>query len=187
MRYRLHGTLSPFFGHQYILVAVDYVSKWVEAISCRSNDHKVVIGFLKSNVVSRFGFPFLPNSMKRLLLLRFSSSYNAWFVIGFGFKCLYGSTVVLQLCFESIAIDHELDKAIMHWYLIHALNGVNDWELVSWFWRQNLREKKFLYLHTVSSKEIVVKWNMCSLSISETEICIYGSITRRLPKTPRLK
>ncbi|KAH9793571.1 hypothetical protein KPL71_004566 [Citrus sinensis] len=54
------GFMGPFpssFGHQYILVAVDYVSKWVEAIPCRTNDHKVVIGFLKSNIVSRFGFP----------------------------------------------------------------------------------------------------------------------------------
>ncbi|KAH9670818.1 hypothetical protein KPL70_017120 [Citrus sinensis] len=51
------GPFPPSFGHQYILVAVDYVSKWVEAISCRTNDHKVVIGFLKSNIVSRFGFP----------------------------------------------------------------------------------------------------------------------------------
>ncbi|KAH9667290.1 hypothetical protein KPL70_020978 [Citrus sinensis] len=52
--------MGPFplsFGHQYILVAIDYVSKWVEAIPCRTNDHKVVIAFLKSNIVSRFGFP----------------------------------------------------------------------------------------------------------------------------------
>ncbi|KAH9681943.1 hypothetical protein KPL71_027149 [Citrus sinensis] len=52
--------MGPFplsFGHQYILVAVDYVSKWVEEIPCRTNDHKVVIAFLKSNIVSRFGFP----------------------------------------------------------------------------------------------------------------------------------
>ncbi|RVW80042.1 hypothetical protein CK203_055811 [Vitis vinifera] len=36
--------MGPFpmsFGHSYILVGVDYVSKWVEAIPCRSNDHKV--------------------------------------------------------------------------------------------------------------------------------------------------
>ncbi|KAH9793150.1 hypothetical protein KPL71_004433 [Citrus sinensis] len=51
------GPFPSSFGHQYILVAVDYVSKWVEAIPCRTNDHKVVIGFLKSNIVSRFGFP----------------------------------------------------------------------------------------------------------------------------------
>ncbi|KAK9175230.1 hypothetical protein WN944_027236 [Citrus x changshan-huyou] len=51
------GLFPPSFGHQYILVAVDYVSKWVEVIPCRTNDHKVVIEFLKSNIVSRFGFP----------------------------------------------------------------------------------------------------------------------------------
>ncbi|KAK9222119.1 hypothetical protein WN944_010551 [Citrus x changshan-huyou] len=51
------GPFPPSFGHQYILVAIDYVPKWVEAIPCRTNDHKVVIGFLKSNIVSRFGFP----------------------------------------------------------------------------------------------------------------------------------
>ena len=40
--------MGPFpmsFGHSYILVGVDYVSKWVEAIPCRSNDHKVVLKF----------------------------------------------------------------------------------------------------------------------------------------------
>ncbi|KAL6336583.1 hypothetical protein AAG906_025138 [Vitis piasezkii] len=45
------------FGHSYILVGVDYVSKWVEAIPCRSNDHKVVLKFLKENIFSRFGVP----------------------------------------------------------------------------------------------------------------------------------
>ncbi|RVW70365.1 Retrovirus-related Pol polyprotein from transposon 297 [Vitis vinifera] len=45
----------PMFGHSYILVGVDYVSKWVEAIPCRSNDHKVVLRFLKDNIFARFG------------------------------------------------------------------------------------------------------------------------------------
>ncbi|KAL6310743.1 hypothetical protein AAG906_028226 [Vitis piasezkii] len=52
--------MGPFpmsFGHSYILVGVDYVSKWVEAIPCRSNDHKVVLKFLKENIFSRFGVP----------------------------------------------------------------------------------------------------------------------------------
>ena len=51
------GPFPPSFGHQYILVGVDYVSKWVEAIPRRTNNHKVVIVFSKSNIVSRFGFP----------------------------------------------------------------------------------------------------------------------------------
>ena len=51
------GPFSFSFGHQYILVVVDCISKWVEAIPCRTNDRKVVIKFLKSNIVSPFGFP----------------------------------------------------------------------------------------------------------------------------------
>ncbi|KAJ9565994.1 LOW QUALITY PROTEIN: hypothetical protein OSB04_001960 [Centaurea solstitialis] len=41
----------------YILVAVDYVSKWVEAMACHSNDAKTVIKFLQKQIFSRFGTP----------------------------------------------------------------------------------------------------------------------------------
>ena len=51
----LMGPFPNSFGNQYILVAVDYVSKWVEAISRKTNDNKVVIKFLKENIFSRFG------------------------------------------------------------------------------------------------------------------------------------
>ena len=52
--------MRPFpmsFGNSYILVGVDYVSKWVEAIPCKHNDHRVVLKFLKQNIFSRFGVP----------------------------------------------------------------------------------------------------------------------------------
>ena len=51
------GPFPPSFGYLYILVAVDYVSKWVEAIPSRTNDHKVVVKFLKENIFNRFGTP----------------------------------------------------------------------------------------------------------------------------------
>ena len=51
------GPFVPSFGNLYILVAVDYVSKWVEAIALPSNDSKVVIKFLKKNIFTRFGTP----------------------------------------------------------------------------------------------------------------------------------
>ena len=36
---------------------MDYVSKWVEAIACKTNDHKVVVQFLKKTVFAHFGIP----------------------------------------------------------------------------------------------------------------------------------
>ena len=52
--------MGPFLsslGYLYILVGVDYVSKWVEAVPCRAVDHRVVLKFLKENIFSRFGVP----------------------------------------------------------------------------------------------------------------------------------
>nr|GFA40528.1 hypothetical protein [Tanacetum cinerariifolium] len=43
-------------GNKYILVAVDYLSKWVEAKALPINDARVVVKFLKS-LFSRFGTP----------------------------------------------------------------------------------------------------------------------------------
>ena len=51
------GSLPPSFGYLYILLAIDYVSKWVEAISFRTNDNKVVVKFLKELILSRYGTP----------------------------------------------------------------------------------------------------------------------------------
>ncbi|CAN6454248.1 unnamed protein product [Victoria cruziana] len=51
------GPFPPSFGFLYILVAVDYVSKWVEAVATRTNDHKVVLKFIKHNIFSRLGVP----------------------------------------------------------------------------------------------------------------------------------
>ena len=51
------GPFHSSFGYIYILVGVDYVSKWVEAVPCRAADHRVVLKFLKENNFSRFGVP----------------------------------------------------------------------------------------------------------------------------------
>src|SRR5450756_2125559 len=51
------GPFPSSFGHLYILLAVDYVSKWVEAIATRTNDSKVVSEFVQFNIFSRFGMP----------------------------------------------------------------------------------------------------------------------------------
>ena len=52
--------MGPFpysFSNLYILLAVDYVSKWVEAIPTRTNDANVVVKFLSCHIFTRFGTP----------------------------------------------------------------------------------------------------------------------------------
>nr|XP_009622025.1 uncharacterized protein LOC104113541 [Nicotiana tomentosiformis] len=52
--------MGPFissYGNKYILIAVDYVSKWVEAATLPTNDAKGVIGYLRKNIFTQFGTP----------------------------------------------------------------------------------------------------------------------------------
>jgi len=51
------GHFPSSHGNEYILVAVDYVSKWVEAVATQKADGKTVLKFLKKNIFTRFGTP----------------------------------------------------------------------------------------------------------------------------------
>ena len=51
------GRFPNSCGYPHILVAIDYMSKWVEAISSCTNDHVVVVKFLKEYIFYRFGIP----------------------------------------------------------------------------------------------------------------------------------
>ncbi|XP_021725331.1 uncharacterized protein K02A2.6-like [Chenopodium quinoa] len=51
------GPFPSSYGNCYILLAVDYVSKWVEAINIPTNDARVVSKFFKKVIFPRFGLP----------------------------------------------------------------------------------------------------------------------------------
>ncbi|CAN6557464.1 unnamed protein product [Malus baccata var. baccata] len=51
------GPFPSSDGFLYILLTVDYVSKWVEAKATRTNDSRVVADFVKTNIFARFGMP----------------------------------------------------------------------------------------------------------------------------------
>ncbi|XP_070020338.1 uncharacterized protein [Nicotiana sylvestris] len=42
-------------GHRFTLVAIDYFTKWVEAITLKAVTKKVVVDFVHSNIICRFG------------------------------------------------------------------------------------------------------------------------------------
>ncbi|XP_070032719.1 uncharacterized protein [Nicotiana tomentosiformis] len=44
-------------GHRFILVAIDYFTKWVEAVTFKAVTKKAVVNFIHSNIICRFGIP----------------------------------------------------------------------------------------------------------------------------------
>nr|URM60731.1 ZF-HD family protein [Gymnema sylvestre] len=51
------GPFPSSFGFVYILLACDYVSKWVEAKATRTDDSFVVVDFIRTQIFCRFGIP----------------------------------------------------------------------------------------------------------------------------------
>ena len=49
------GPFQPSGVKEYILVAVDYVSKWVKAILTRTNDHQEVLRFVTRCIFAWYG------------------------------------------------------------------------------------------------------------------------------------
>lgn len=80
--------IGPFlvsFGYAYILVDVDYVSKWVEAVPTKTCDANSVLKFLREDIFNRFGTPralisydgsHFCNNMSSFLLKKYSISHK---------------------------------------------------------------------------------------------------------------
>ncbi len=51
------GPFPSSFGNKYILVGVEYVSKWVKAIATLINDARVVTKFLKKYIFTKCSTP----------------------------------------------------------------------------------------------------------------------------------
>ncbi|GKD61717.1 reverse transcriptase domain-containing protein [Tanacetum coccineum] len=82
------GPFSSSRGNKYIIVAVDYLSKWVEVKALLTNDARVVVKFLKS-LFARFGTPraiisdrgthfFYDRGLKRILERTVGENRASW-------------------------------------------------------------------------------------------------------------
>jgi hypothetical protein len=68
------GEINPNSSkqHKYILTAIDYFTRWLEAIPLTHVNEKVVIQFLEQHIITRFGYlPFLFLIMLHTFLLLF--------------------------------------------------------------------------------------------------------------------
>ena len=53
----MHCKPTSVRGHGYIIVAIDYFTKWAEAMPTYAEDGKIVALFLFNHVIDRFGVP----------------------------------------------------------------------------------------------------------------------------------
>ena len=53
------GAIKPkaLNGHRFILVTINYFTKWVEAASYASVTRSVVVKFIKKEIICRYGLP----------------------------------------------------------------------------------------------------------------------------------
>ena len=61
---KIHPTASN--GREFILVAIDYFTKWVEAASYKVLNSKKVAQFIQTNIIYRYGVPYEIISDNRL-------------------------------------------------------------------------------------------------------------------------
>ena len=89
--------MGPFVsshGMKYILLAVDYMSKWVEVIAFVNNKVKSVTTFLKKNIFSRFGTQGLLYVMGDPT---FATSYLRDYWKNMGFAIMWPLLTILKL------------------------------------------------------------------------------------------
>ena len=84
------GSFLFSYGNKYILLAIDYVSKWIEAIASPPNDACVVTKFFKKHIFPRFGTPrvLISDGGQHFLEKRFEGvlkKYGVYHKIGLGY------------------------------------------------------------------------------------------------------
>lgn len=63
------GSFPPSNSRVYVIMCVDYVTKWVEVIVFTTNDGQIVSNFLKKIVFVRFRVPRVLISDRRMCFL----------------------------------------------------------------------------------------------------------------------
>ncbi|GKB59236.1 reverse transcriptase domain-containing protein [Tanacetum coccineum] len=112
------GPFSSSWGNKYILVAVDYLSKWVEAKALPTNDARVVCKFLKS-IFARFGTPRAITSDRGENRASWSNNLDdVLWAFCTAFKTPIGCTpyklVYGKACYLPIELEHKAYWALKH-------------------------------------------------------------------------
>nr|GFB07269.1 protein NYNRIN-like [Tanacetum cinerariifolium] len=127
------GPFSSSKGNKYILVAIDYLSKWVKAKALPTNDARVVVKFLKS-LFSRFAYhpqtsrqvEVTNRGLKRILERTVGENRASWsdkledalWAFRIAFKTSIGCTpyrlVYGKACHLPLELEHKAYWALKH-------------------------------------------------------------------------
>ena len=104
--------MRPFpssFDNIYIILAVDYVSKWVETTTCPINDATTVVWFIHRNILRRFGAPRTIISDEGS---HFSNKVFAKLMSRYGIKYMMGLTYHPQSNGQAEISNREIKKIL---------------------------------------------------------------------------
>ena len=103
------GPFPPSFGDIYNPLAMDYVSKWVEAIACLENDAITMVGFKQRNLFSRFG---APRTIISKVGSYFANKVFAKFMSRYGIKHMMGLAYHPQSKGQAEISNREIKKIL---------------------------------------------------------------------------
>ncbi|XP_070010666.1 uncharacterized protein [Nicotiana sylvestris] len=137
--------MGPFVsscGMKYILVVVDYVSKWVEVVSLPNNEARSVTTFLKKNIFMRFG------TLRAILSDDWSRKLDdTLWAYRTAYKTPIGTSTYRLIFGKACHLPVELESKAM-W----ALKRLNlDWAEVANLRLTQLNEKEEFHFHAYES------------------------------------
>ncbi|PKI49435.1 hypothetical protein CRG98_030167 [Punica granatum] len=110
------GPINPKASneHQFILVAIDYFTKWIEAVTLASVTANAVARFLKRDIIARYGTYKDWHEMLRFVLLAYRTSIRSS-TGATPYSLVYGMEAVLSIEVEipsmRVLAETELEEA----------------------------------------------------------------------------